>query len=162
MPMVVLPPPETSLVDWLTSAAKGVWLIQVSRDSGRISAEGDFVDSDVSGKVLEAFKEPTGVSFPVGTELTFSVSGGTVASNGVQIQGVVPWIRHPQVGRTYLLFADLNPDTNELVVPAAGLYEESANGFTTTLTQASAALISLNGSVPETIRSVRAAAQRPQ
>jgi hypothetical protein len=158
MPLVVEPPPGTPMEDWLTKMTEGSWLVRIASANGRLSDDGDFVETDVTATILETFKAGvTELPSEVGEKLTFVLSGGETTVDGVRVQAIVPWTKQPQVGQTYVLFADWDREAQRLIVGPVGLYEQTPAGFTTLLLKVSPARQKLNGSTEQTLRAIRMA-----
>lgn len=153
-PLFVLPPQGTTLVQWLTDFSQSVWRIRISHKQGRLNEAGDFLETDVTATVLETLKESPNYAVPASGTIEFTWMGGEMISNGVKIDAVVPWLRQPEVGHTYLAFGKV------IEKPEVGwLWEETPSGYVTTLNGRPPELQLLHGSsVPETVQAVRAAA----
>jgi hypothetical protein len=164
MPLLIEPPAGKPFVNWMTEISDGTWLIRISEANGRLTDEGDFVETEVTATILETLKTRAGLGLPseASDKLTFVVPGGETTVGDVRIQGVIPWTKQPVAGQTYVLFADWDRDAQKLIVGPSSLYEQTSAGFAALLLQGPPTRKKLDGSTEQTIRTIRIAGlQRP-
>jgi hypothetical protein len=158
MPLDVLPPPGVSLARWITQFSPEVWLVQISLITGALNDAGDFVDSEVTAKVLTILKDTGAYPVAPGGEIRFKIEGGEIRVGNVPVRAVVPWRKQPEMGRQYIVFAAVNQDDQTLRVDGLSMFEAMPNGFVSMKTGGPGVMQPLDGSPAETLQTIRAAA----
>lgn len=88
----------------------------------KLTPDEDWIDTSVKIKILQVFK-PTGPRpFNVGQEASFMEEGGSLDVEGGQIDAIVKGVIRYEIGKEYLIFANLT-SANDLVTGPSCVFE---------------------------------------
>ena len=127
-PHEVLPPKNTSAVDWLTRISDTVFVVFVQAIEPRLTADETWITSRVTLSVAEVLKDAPARPIRMGESVSFEQDGGTLAIDGTKVSAVVPWASAVQESGRYLVFAAIDKDTKELIFDNSSTYEITATG----------------------------------
>lgn len=122
-PLEVLGRPGATTAEWKTEHADVVVVVDVLSIEGRLAAAKDWVTSHVTASVLDIAKARQGWRPKIGAVITFDQQGGETYISGTRVVASVSWAGSLEVGKRYLMFANLNHEANELSVFPSGIYE---------------------------------------
>jgi hypothetical protein len=121
-PLLVEPPPGMSRIAWVTRGADVVMIARVESRLSKLTPAEDWIDTSVQIKILRVLKSKGRRSFSVGEDVSFIEQGGSLEFAGRHIDAIVTWASRFEVGKEFLIFADINSN-NELVVGFSSAYE---------------------------------------
>jgi hypothetical protein len=126
-PLYVLPPPETSMLEWKTQLADAIVVVEVKNKQSYLSQAGDWIQSEITAEVLQVLKVPR-EGLAVGRRVSLWEAVGALLVNGTRVSAVVPSDRPMRVGARYLMFSGVRPDTREISLDPFSTYELTGNG----------------------------------
>ena len=116
------PPPKTREAAWLTQISRVVMRARVVSSLSMLTPDEDWIDTLVKMKILQVLKTTGPRPFNVGQEVSFMEQGGSLDVAGRQIDAIVKGVIRYEVGKEYLIFANLT-SANDLVIGPSAVYE---------------------------------------
>jgi hypothetical protein len=102
---------------------------EVTRVNSSITANDDWVTSQVVGIVTDVFKEPTRASLRVGQVISFHADGGQVTVNSVPVTAVVEGVKPFREAARYVSFLSWDERNAAFWVSPVATYEVTATGL---------------------------------
>lgn len=100
--------PQVSTSDYLRKLVQRsgfVWIVRLDSIVGRLTPQGDWIESDVTGTILETLKSPSSPIAWGAPSIQFGDDGGTVSVDGRLIVGQPrKWVRPLVLGASYVVF----------------------------------------------------------
>jgi hypothetical protein len=121
-PQPAEPPSGTSEVAWLTQISRVVMRARVVSSLSMLTPDEDWIDTLVKMKILQVLKTTGPRPFNVGQEASFMEEGGSLDVEGGQIDAIVKGVIRYEVGKEYLIFANLT-SANDLVTGPSCVFE---------------------------------------
>ena len=115
-PLTVSLPDDVNLIKSSFDGTDGMVLARVERRRGRLTSAGDWVQSDITARVIEVFKAPRSANLRPNSTLAFVEEGGEVQISGARITAIVPWFRPLETGQTYLVGLGVDPESGRILV----------------------------------------------
>ena len=121
-PLLAYAPRGTSEAAWLTRISRVVMRVRVVSRQSMLTPNEDWIETSVKMKILQVLKFTGRRSFHVGQEVSIMEPGGSLDLEGRQIDAIVEYGRRKEVGKEYLIFANLTSD-NLLVIGYSSTFE---------------------------------------
>lgn len=122
LPLLAYAPRGTSEAAWRTQISRVVMRVRVVSRKSMLTPNEDWIRTFVKMKILQVLKSTGRRSFHVGQEVSIMEPGGSLDLEGRQIDAIVEYGRRKEVGKEYLIFANLTPD-NLLVIGYSSTFE---------------------------------------
>lgn len=101
-PLLVLPGPGRSGVDWLNSLSESVVVVRAKEVRSQLTPAETWVQSSITAEVTSVVKSSQPVS--VGMMVTLEQNCGVIDVAGKRLTALVPWLTPIEVNKDYLLF----------------------------------------------------------
>lgn len=128
-PLAVEPPPGVGQLEWLTSLAPVVLIVQVEKIVPALTPAGDWIESTVHAPVEEVLKSAP-LTLSPGPAIRFRQDGGRMRIAGTDVRAVLPWTDSFEAGERYLIFAEAVSGPDVFTVNPAASYLISQSGLT--------------------------------
>jgi hypothetical protein len=122
-PLEVGPPKDTAMSTWLTTRAAGVVVAQIIQVSPEMTRNADWINSTVEASIIDVIKTSAQWAPKHGDTFSFGQDGGIAVIAGTRVHAVVPWARPFETGKQYLLFVQVDPSNNSVVVSPGFAYD---------------------------------------
>ena len=104
-PLLVLPGPGMSGVDWLNSLVEAVVVVRAKEVRGQLTPAETWVRSLITAEVTSVVRTDAQIS--PGMMVTLEQNCGVINVAGKRITAVVPWLTPIEANKDYLLFGSL-------------------------------------------------------
>lgn len=110
-PSIRFPPnSDYTYTEWKVEHADAIVVARITETQGVLTAEGDWVNTQATAVVDEAFKVTSPQVLTRGMAFRFTASGGVTTLDGKRIRARLAEIQPVIVGRRYLLLGDIGPN----------------------------------------------------
>jgi hypothetical protein len=128
--LLIEPPRGETWLAWRTGFFSMIFTFTVTSADSRLTAAEDWVETSVTGRVVDVFKCAAGCAVRVGDAVGLNLDGGDVTVRGRSVKAFVSWLRPLARGQMYLAFSrSVDKETGRPVISYDTTFEVTSLGL---------------------------------